>query len=63
MEDLNNFLKRSDVLSILGIILILASILDFTGISILFIKIRLSYGLFLLAIFHILKGITQFFEE
>ena len=63
MEEISNFLKRSDVLSILGIILLLTAVLDVTGASILFLKIKASYGVFVLAVYHILRGITQFFEE
>lgn len=63
MEELGNFLKRSDVLSVIGIVLLLTSVLDVTGASILFLKVKASYGVFLLAVYHILKGISQFGEE
>lgn len=63
MDEFNAFLRQPYVLSILGVIILLTSTFDVMGVSILFLKMKASYGIFLLGIFHFLKGIGQMFEE
>lgn len=63
MDGYNAFFRQPYVLSILGVIILLTSTFDVMGVSILFLKMKASYGIFLLGIFHLLKGIGQMFEE
>lgn len=63
MDEFIAFFKQPYVLSIIGVIILLTSVFDVMGISILFIKMKASYGIFLLGIFHFLKGISQMFED
>ena len=63
MDEFNAFFRQPYVLSILGVIILLTSTFDVMGVSILFLKMKASYGIFLLGLFHFLKGIGQMFEE
>lgn len=63
MENLKKILENPQTLSVLGIILLLTSFLDLTNTSFLFIKLKLGFGIFLLAIYHILRSIVSFIES
>lgn len=63
MDGFIAFFRQPYVLSILGLFILLSSTFDAMGVSILFLKVKASYGIFLLGVFHFLKGIGQMFEE
>jgi hypothetical protein len=62
MEQLKFFLKYSQTLSGLGIILIMFAVMDIMGAKILTLNIKLAPAAFLLGIYHILRPIVQFIE-
>lgn len=63
MEALKNFLKSPLVLSIIGLILILASLFDVMGVKLLFFKVKLGFGVALLGIYLIIEAIPGLVED
>lgn len=63
MDALKSFLKIPLVLSLLSVILILAALFDVIGVKILFIKIKLVFGVFMIALFLILEGISSLKDD
>lgn len=63
MEALKSFLKIPLVLSLMSVILILAALFDVIGIKLLFIKVKLVFAVFIVAIFFILEGIASIKDE
>lgn len=63
MEALKNFLKSPLVLSIIGLILILASLFDVMGVKLLFFKVKLGFGVIILGIYLIIEAIPGLVED
>lgn len=63
MDALKSFLKIPLVLSLLSVILILAALFDVIGVKFLFIKIKLVFGVFMIALFLILEGISSLKDD
>ncbi len=62
MDKFKAFLNHTQVISVVGVILILSAVLDVTGSSFLFFKLRLPFGLAVVGLYHILTGIVQVLE-
>jgi hypothetical protein len=62
MEQFKFFLKYSQTLSVIGIILIAFSVMDIMGAKILTLSIKLGPAVFLLGLYHVLRPIAQFIE-
>lgn len=62
MDKLKLYLKYSQTLSVLGIVLILTSFFDIAGIPLLFIPLKLTLGVFLLGAYHIVSAVVQLVE-
>jgi len=63
MDNLKRILENPQTLSFIGIVLLLSSFLDLSNVTFLFFKIKLSFGIFILAIYHILRSIVYFIES
>lgn len=63
METLKKILDNPQTLSALGIILLITSFLDLANVNFLFIKLKIGFGVFLLAVYHILRSIVYFIES
>jgi hypothetical protein len=63
MEALKSFLKIPLVLSLMSVLLILAALFDVIGVKFLFIKVKLVFGVFMIAVFLILEGISSLKDD
>ncbi len=62
MEKFKFYLKYSQTLSGLGIILIIFSFLDIIGTKILTLHIKVFVAVAILGLYHVLRSVAQFIE-
>lgn len=63
MDEFNAFLRKPYVLALLGVIILLTSTFEVMDVSIIFLKMKAAYGIFILGIYNFLKGIGGMFED
>lgn len=63
MEALKEFLKYPQIPLILGVILIFTAFFEVLGIAIFFLKIKLSFGILILGIYHVIRGISTVLDS
>jgi len=62
MEQIKGFLKYSQTLSALGIIIILFSVLDYMGARFLTLNFKLAPAVFILGLYHVLVAAVELIE-
>ncbi|MEK7431974.1 MAG: hypothetical protein AABZ74_02485 [Cyanobacteriota bacterium] len=58
MDALKDFLKYPQIPLTLGVILIITSFLEVMDVTILLVKIKMSFGILILGLYHIIKSIS-----
>lgn len=63
MDQLKEFLKYPQIPLTLGVILIFTAFFEVLAVAIFFLKIKLSFGILILGIYHLIRGISTVLDS